>query len=452
MYKQGSATLLVGLWLFCGVFAQSAWAKTLYVAPNGNDANSGGLTSPLATPNRALSLAAPGDTISLRGGRYQLGKTLYLDKANLTLTSYPNETAVLIATTADAANLGNVVYIVANRVTLQGLEIQGGHYYGLKVEANLGTVVRNCRILGSGRDNIKMSNADEMLIEGCDIGPSGLRDSSNAEGIDSVGGRATVVRGCYIHDTATAGLYLKGGAADCVVENNRVERTGAAGILMGQDTDPEFMRNGTPYEALNCIVRNNIVTQTAGAGVGAYSGSNIWFENNTLYDVARTYHAGLYVVSNTRHVASRLILFKNNIVVMNSTRPIFFVINLADALQSDYNLFFKPSGVYGFWRESAAATNYWPSLKQWQLGLKVDQHSTINDPQLLPAMNYKPAPGSPAIDCGETLADVPRDFAGILRPQGRAYDIGAHEFPVTQPQKPPVQSRPPRPPKQRARN
>ncbi len=34
---------------------------------------------------------------------------------------------------------------------------------------------------------------------------------------------------------------------------------------------------------------------------------------------------------------------------------------------------------------------------------------------------------SPAIDAGETLADVPADILGVARPQGAGFDIGAYE-------------------------
>jgi hypothetical protein len=36
--------------------------------------------------------------------------------------------------------------------------------------------------------------------------------------------------------------------------------------------------------------------------------------------------------------------------------------------------------------------------------------------------------GSPAIDAGLTLADVPMDYAGTSRPQGIRFDIGAFEY------------------------
>src|SRR4029077_18880698 len=47
------------------------------------------------------------------------------------------------------------------------------------------------------------------------------------------------------------------------------------------------------------------------------------------------------------------------------------------------------------------------------------------------ANNYHLQAGSPAIDAGVTLTQVPVDFDGVTRPQGPAYDIGAYEFPVS---------------------
>ena len=41
--------------------------------------------------------------------------------------------------------------------------------------------------------------------------------------------------------------------------------------------------------------------------------------------------------------------------------------------------------------------------------------------------DYHLIPTSPALDKGETIAEVPTDRDGTLRPQGAAYDIGAYE-------------------------
>ncbi len=405
-----------------------ARANTLYVATNGNDNNAGSINFPVASPSKAIALASPGDTIYFRAGRYSVARFLWIDKAHLTFSSYPNELASISGVTTDATNLGSIWNVEADGIAFINLEMQGGNYYVVKSESNTGFVLRNCHVFGSGRDCIKMYNSDNATIENCEIGPSGVRDPSNAEGIDSVGGRNTVVRGCYFHDIATNGLYLKGGASDCLVERNKLERLGAAGILLGQDTDLEFMRDGTQYECLNSVARNNVVINALGAGVGTYSGLNIRFENNTLYDVAKTYNGGFYIATNNREVQSRQIAFKNNIVVVTSDRPMAFVINLADSITSDSNIWFRPTGGnYKFYREAGTQGDYWTSFTDWKNGMIADSRSSTVDPRLDAANLYKLLAGSPAIDSGETLLDVAGDYSGVTRPQGRGYDIGAHE-------------------------
>jgi PKD repeat protein len=424
--------------LIAALTETGAHANTIYVSPTGSDSNHGTFSQPVASPQRALALAQYGDWIYLRAGRYNVTRMVWIDKDNLTISSYPGESAAIVGSINDSSNLSRVINIAANNVSLIGIEIQGGYEYCLKLEINSGTLIRNCRIYGSGRDCVKMFNADNATIEGTEIGPSGLRDPSNAEGVDSVGSRGTIIRGCFFHDIATNGLYLKGGAADCIVERNRIERTGSAGILLGQDTDLEFMRDGTQYEAINCVARNNIVVKAEGAGLGTCSGNNIRFENNTLMDVARTYHAGFYVATNSRDVRSRQVLFKNNIVVVTGTRPMAYIIKLSDALTSDSNIWYKPSGSYEFRQESATNYDSWPSLSAWQSGMNVDKKSLVIDP-LLDSASFKLLPSSPAIDRGEAIAEVTNDYLGIARPQGLGYDIGAYEY-AGQTASPPKQS------------
>ena len=52
-------------------FTDLSQAKIYHVATNGNDANSGTLSSPFQTIQKAASLAQPGDVVSIRGGVYR---------------------------------------------------------------------------------------------------------------------------------------------------------------------------------------------------------------------------------------------------------------------------------------------------------------------------------------------------------------------------------------------
>jgi hypothetical protein len=42
--------------------------------------------------------------------------------------------------------------------------------------------------------------------------------------------------------------------------------------------------------------------------------------------------------------------------------------------------------------------------------------------------DLRPAPTSPLVDRGVALEQVTTDFAGVSRPQGAGYDIGAYEY------------------------
>ncbi|GAA1819731.1 hypothetical protein GCM10009682_45290 [Luedemannella flava] len=75
-------------------------ANTLIVATNGNDANAGTLSAPLATLGRAVTLATAGTTIALRAGTYQFSANVQIYKdgtsANpYTITSYNGEKVIL---------------------------------------------------------------------------------------------------------------------------------------------------------------------------------------------------------------------------------------------------------------------------------------------------------------------------------------------------------------------
>src|SRR3569623_782438 len=62
------ALAVSGLLLWTG----AAGAAEYYLAPGGNDAASGSMEAPCATLQKAVSVAAAGDTVWIRGGTYQI--------------------------------------------------------------------------------------------------------------------------------------------------------------------------------------------------------------------------------------------------------------------------------------------------------------------------------------------------------------------------------------------
>ena len=85
--------------LACLFLAVPAWATTYYVAPYGNDANTGKSTSaPLKKINRALEKVVAGDTVVLRGGTYREQVEVKRPGAAgkpIIIMNYPGEVAVI---------------------------------------------------------------------------------------------------------------------------------------------------------------------------------------------------------------------------------------------------------------------------------------------------------------------------------------------------------------------
>jgi len=411
---------------------EQAQARVIYVSPKGSDGANGTLKQPVATPSRALGLAADGDRIILRAGQYNLSKSLYVNKVGLTITAAPSEKVLLSASYEENSPVQNVVVITASKVTVANLEVRGGSYYGVKIDVDeaqnpaKGVVLRNLRISNTGRDCVKTFNADNLLIEKCNIGPSGVRDDSNAEGIDSIGSRGVVIRGCYVHDTATNGIYLKGGATDGLIERCRIVNTKHAGILLGQDTDEEFMRGGVKYEAIRCTARNNIIANTKGAGMGTYSGDSINFENNTLYNVAQEIGAGVWIGINRRNVGARNVRVVNNIIVTSSNRPTWFLLNAEGWPKADINLYYNLSGKAVFRKESDGQATLF-DLNGWKRASGTETRSRVVNPALDASNSFKPRPNSPAIGRGLKIQSLTTDFSGTPRLKSNNVTIGAYE-------------------------
>jgi hypothetical protein len=495
-------------------FTGKAFANTYFVSLDGDDKNIGSFEEPFQSPRHALDVAESDDTIYLRTGVYNVSERLeFAGKTNMTMATYGGDAEratinVVIGQNGwekmpisilDSQNItikdlkivlpalfddevttvpffGIVVSSYSSTsedITLSNLDIQGGAYYGIKLEGYVDdshqdpnqwiysktkdVIIRNCTIHHTGADCIKSTYSDNLLIENCDIGHSGQVDNTNAEGIDIIGSRTVNIKDCYVHDTATCGIYLKGGTIDGVVERCYLENigitpyigdAGRAGILLGQDTDKELILDQVGlFEAENCVAKNNVVAHARGAGLGTYSGKNIEFLNNTLYDVASMVNAGFYISlhhygnrcnpNDPLPAFSRQITFKNNIVViLSGNQPMATSLYLADQLDSANNIWFRATGgsatfnrEYGNCQAQSGMT-----LSQWQDAMDADSGSVVGDPQLDINNMYRPS-GSLAINTGLQLLgsdpltadDVLTDYSLITRPQGSAYDIGAHE-------------------------
>lgn len=372
--------------------------------------------------SEAVGAANAGDTIAIAAGRYQVSGTLRLDKRDLRLAGVAGQRPVLMGPAGENA----LFDIVASGVQLQDLILQGG-FYAVKIEPEddapvRGVTIRNCTITATAADAIKSYRADDLKIEYCEIGPTGLQQHDNAEGIDIIASVKVLIRGCVIENTATNGIYLKGGTRDGMIERCLVRHTGHGGILLGQDTDPEYMRDHARFEAINCTAQNNIIVDTQTAGLGTYSGQNIAFVNNTLLDTAKSGQASIWIVTNERQVPAEKVSLRNNIITGSGARPTMFIKDAAGLPDSDHNLFWSPKGVRILREITAdASLNRDWTLEEWREATGMDRHSRIAEPGV-DALRYRPTASSAATGAGQQMKTVTEDYYGKARSQ---WDIGA---------------------------
>lgn len=400
----------------CQHYFGAAHAATYYVATTGNNSNPGTESQPWLTVAYAVSTMVAGDTTYVRGGTYNEGSILFgrsgRQSAPIRLLNYPNESPIIQF--IDPNSSSNRIEIKNARrfnraigwITIEGFEIRNGYegikYYNLHdstirrnwIRDNLGQ-----GILGVGGTrvlidrNIISHNGDFSL---CASTPS----ACNKEHGIYANGSAIVVTNNLIYDNLSYGITLNGSSTSAY------DPAKFAG--------PEFANSYDWVIANNTFAYNNYR-----AGIVVWGGTcdNTRIENNIFYEnTARARFAqGIDFTSAGRSTGIQI---RNN--------------------------HFYASGSGG----TAALSSGAPAdLVTSGNVVNVSDPAFVNAPAELPVSpNFSLTARSPAIDkgltpSGELLGKTLRtafddallnarrtDFAGTTRPQGRAYDIGAHEY------------------------
>lgn len=321
-----------------------------HVALSGNDATADGSAErpyrTLAAAVTAVNETEGGETVLVHGGTYAEPSEIRIRVPDVTIRSVPGEWAVIDRTAADEWDAGIYFYVGSDGGALSCIEVNGGFYvvstetkwdWGDPDDRGGASRIRieNTRLHGSYADVIKIKpNSDDIQIRFNEIFDSGIgqpADDCNAEGIDNVNGDRTLVAWNHIHDICSTGVYLKGGATDGVIEYNLIERAGAAGILLGFDTSPEFFdleANPDYFENIRGIARYNLIRDTGWAGIGFYAAKEAQAYNNTIIDAASLYHSPLYFgvtfqdwePEAGRPASTNPVIFRN-VIVNETTAP-----------------------------------------------------------------------------------------------------------------------------------
>ncbi len=267
--------------------------RMLWVAPNGNDAATG------ASRQAALRTVAeawrriPMSTVLTAGVRVNIAAGTY---GRDTLPNYwesrwgtPAAPIELVAADGPgtAVLLGDLNVFDVRSLLVEGVRIAaGGDAFHCERCDRL--TLRRVVLDGGNRaahETLKVNQSTDVVVEDSDIG--GAWDNA----IDFVavhGGRISRNR---IHDADDWCVYVKGGSADIIVEDNEIFGCGTGGFTAGQGTGLEFlMVPHLTYEAEHVVVRGNRIHDTFGAGLGVNGGRDILMTANLLERVGARSH------------------------------------------------------------------------------------------------------------------------------------------------------------------
>ncbi len=397
-----------------------------YVSTTGNDNTAdGSMTHPYKTVFKAVEDAQSGDTIVIRSGTYVETGEIRVRVPNVTITSYPNEWAIIdrsSSTYVGSEDSGIYLDVDSDGSTIQCLEVKGGLYaistetkWDWDEEDKMGATnitINNVKAHDSYADVIRVKpNSDDFNITYSEIYNSGIGqnpDNCNAEGIDNVNSDRMNATHLYIHNICSNGIYFKGGATDGEISYSLVENTGEGGIMLGFDTSPEYFdmsTNSQMYECKNCKAHHNLIRNANGAGIGFYASRGAKAYYNTIINSSSRFHAPIYFGitfqdwdSNAKRPANVYPEVQHNIVSQTTVmdRPIVAIRysdelgglrGLSGILNIDNNCYYQKSAsdlaVVGSARFEDGRNGGWSgNFQEWQQHISNDHNSKEVNPLL----------------------------------------------------------------------
>ncbi len=224
-------------------------------------------------------------------------------------------------------------------LTLRNLRITGQSDNGLNLDDGgqldqpvIGITLDRIEVSDIGpsgnHDGIKCSGLDQLTIRACTITGWG------GQGIDFVGCHRALITGCRFIGkpgfTASAGIQLKGGTSDVVVEKCHFTNAGDRPVNAGGSTGLAYFRPpGVKHEAARLVVRENTIegSQCAAAFVGVdgaeFTGNTILFPTKWIFRI-------LQETREPGFAPCRNVLLKDNRIIFRRSQ-IRTDLNIGDA-------------------------------------------------------------------------------------------------------------------------
>jgi hypothetical protein len=314
--------------------------------------------------------------------------------------AHPGEQPVLDGTGNDSSPEG---FQATSHMVLDGLTFRNySESIDLRGSGLKDIVIVNCTIKDAKDYGIYGWNGDRLRVENVvmeslgDRGYYGGGTNVHFHGvkISHVNGRGISISGSHFDNINILNSEIS--ATDCGILAN------ARNMLIMNCTIRDNKRVGVwalgkNVRVANCIISGTTLHRGSAANISIGRGASIEILNSVL---ARSERFGLYIHDDAKHC--RLV---NSIIYDNKDLEIRGI--RLPSLEENHNLFYDP-------REELAPRG---------------QASRVVDPQFIRVGedDFHLQKSSPAIDGGVTLKLIKTDIDGNARPQGKRFDIGAHE-------------------------
>jgi hypothetical protein len=370
-----------------------------YVSPTGSDSNPGTSAAPFLTIQAAANAVNPGDMVIVQDGTY-----------NNPAVSGVGSKLIVMSRGGTAAN--HVVFIAE-------------HKWGAKIDGLNNTSATGWEFSAN-------------YIDVKDFECEGFSDTcmENYNGGSSSGGQFIDIAGNNIHDigrycaattTGRDGIFISND--NVTIEANQIHDIGRYAPGENGCTNPSYYQNndhgiyidGAFTSANNVTIKNNIFYRNErGWSIQVYPAavSNLRIVNNTFL-CANPYRNGHITLAAP--VTNSAI--ENNISWQPTTGFLQYD-NTSGYSNVSVSNNLTYQGTVGA-ETAPAGMVYSANLDNTDPLLVSAPGCTVDDPSV---PNAYLQTGSPAIDAGITLSDVPIDYAGTSRPQGVRFDIGAFEY------------------------
>ncbi|MFE3850405.1 right-handed parallel beta-helix repeat-containing protein [Streptomyces griseorubiginosus] len=280
---------LVGAALALPAPQASAAPTTLVVATNGNDSAPGTLAQPLRTVQRAVDLAKPGDTITVRAGTYALTDNITIATSGtasqpISLGAYQGERVVIDGEQLAASHTpvgGSIpraergaIHQEASYWRISDLEIVNGPY-GVYCDGCVGNVFARLKAHDNYESGFQLQGAssDNQILNldsWANRDPRKNGESADGLAIKEGSGAGNVVRGARLWNNVDDGFDAWKFTSPILIEN-----TLAYGNGFNRWNFPDFagdgngfkLGGGTPAPAVAHTVRNSIAFKNAAHGL-----------------------------------------------------------------------------------------------------------------------------------------------------------------------------------------